>query len=104
MPRDHEQDAKVFKALCNPYRLQALELLQSGEKCACDLNEAIDLSPSTLSHHMRILVESGIVTARQDGKWVHYSISKEGSRNAMELLADLTRVTPDPSFISACDR
>ncbi len=104
MPRDHEKDAKVFKALSNPYRLQVLELLQSGEKCACDLNDAIDLSPSTLSHHMGILVDSGLVTARQDGKWVHYSISDEGSRNAIGLLAELTHVTPDPTFASKCGR
>lgn len=102
MARDHKRNAGVFKALANPYRLQALELLRSGEKCACDLNDAINLSPSTLSHHMKILVESGIVTARQDGKWVHYAISEEGARNAVNLLAELTTVTPDPAFRSKC--
>ncbi len=102
MPRNHEKDAKVFKALCNEYRLQALEMLRGGEKCACDLNDAIDISPSTLSHHMKILVDSGIVQSRQDGKWVHYSISEEGAHAAMELLAELTDVKPDPAFRSRC--
>ena len=94
MPRDHAADARVFKALCNEYRLQALEMLRSGEKCACHLNDAIDISPSTLSHHMKILVESGIVQSRQEGKWVYYSISAEGSRAAMALLAELTNADP----------
>lgn len=104
MPRDHEADAKVFKALCNPYRLQALELLRSGEKCACDLLDRIDVSQSTLSHHMKVLVESGIVSARQDGKWMHYSISPEGAQAAMALLGEITDVREDPSFVSKCNR
>ena len=100
--RDHEGDARVFKALCNEYRLQALELLRTGEKCACELNDAIDLSQSTLSHHMKILVDSGIVSARQEGKWRYYTISEEGARRAMALLAELTDVREDPAARSRC--
>jgi ArsR family transcriptional regulator len=100
--RDHAKDAKVFKALCNEYRLQVLEMLRSGEKCACELNDKIDLSQSTLSHHMKILVESGIVSARQDGKWMRYSISEEGSQNAMRLLGEITHVEEHPSHVSCC--
>jgi len=100
--RDHEGDARVFKALCNEYRLQALELLRTGEKCACELNDAIDLSQSTLSHHMKILVDSGIVSARQEGKWRYYTISKEGARRAMALLAELIDVREDPVDRSRC--
>lgn len=102
MRRDHEEDAKVFKALSSPCRLQVLEMLRGGERCACDLTDAAGLSPSTLSHHMKVLVDSGIVDARQDGKWVRYSISRQGADRAMGLLADLTRVTPDPTFRSSC--
>lgn len=104
MARDHGKDAKVFKALCNPCRLQALELLRSGEKCACDLLDRVDVSQSTLSHHMKVLVESGIVEARQQGKWTHYSINRDGSDRAMALLAELTDVRPDPAFASKCDK
>lgn len=100
--RDHEGDARVFKALCNEYRLQALEMLRTGEKCACELNDAIDLSQSTLSHHMKILVDSGIVSARQEGKWRYYTISKEGARRAMALLAELTDVREDPAARCRC--
>lgn len=67
-------------------------MLQSGEKCDCTLNDAIGLCHSTLSHHMKILVN-----ARQQGKWVHYSISKEGARAALALLARITAQEPAPA-------
>lgn len=87
---DFEQEAKVFKALCDENRLRVLEQLRSGVKCACDLNEKLEIGQSALSYHMKILVESGIVSARQEGKWTHYSISPVGSTRAMELLSEIT--------------
>lgn len=92
MARNHAEDARVFKALCNEYRLQVLERLRTGEKCGCDLLEHVDISQSNLSHHMKVLVESGIVSARQEGKWTYYSIDPAGSRAAMRLLGELTDV------------
>lgn len=90
--RNHAADVKVFKAFCDENRLQVLELLRGGEKCACVLLEKLQISQSTLSHHMKILCDSGIVVARKDGKWTHYSISKEGSELAGELLKVLTDI------------
>ena len=83
-------DAKVFKAFCDENRLKVLERLRSGEMCACALIEELDIGQSALSYHMKILIESGVVTARQEGKWTHYSISKAGSARAMELLREIT--------------
>lgn len=88
--RNHTADARVFKAFCDENRLQVLGMLRSGEKCACVLLEQLQISQSTLSHHMKILCDSGIVTARKDGKWTYYSISQEGSRRAKEILRELT--------------
>ena len=88
--RDHAADAKVFKAFCDVNRLQILELLRSGEKCACVLLEDLHISQSTLSYHMKILCDSGVVVGRVDGKWTHYRISGQGSRYAMDLLRQLT--------------
>ncbi|MEG2770312.1 MAG: metalloregulator ArsR/SmtB family transcription factor, partial [Oscillospiraceae bacterium] len=73
-------------------RLQILKLLQSGEKCACKLLDDLHIGQSTLSHHMRILCEAGIVQARKEGKWTHYSISTDGCVYAQKLLAKLTEV------------
>lgn len=86
----HDKDAKVFKALCDPKRLAIIELLRSGEKCACVLMEILEMPQSSLSYHMKILCESGIVDSRQEGKWTHYRISKEGSNYAISLLNRLT--------------
>ena len=81
-----EQQAKVFKAFCDETRLGVLDMLAGGELCACLLLENLDIAQSTLSHHMKILVESGVVVGRRDGKWIHYSLSAEGSRAALDLL------------------
>lgn len=93
MENQYIENAKVFKAFCDETRLMVLELLQSGEKCACVLLEKVNVGQSTLSHHMKILVESGVVSARRGGKWTYYSISESGSRFAAELLRRLTTVT-----------
>jgi len=87
------ENARVFKAFCDENRLMILEMLQSGEKCACVLLERLDITQPTLSHHMKILVESGIVTSRKEGKWTHYSISESGSNYAAGLLCSLTTAT-----------
>lgn len=61
-------------------------------KCACHLNEEINVSQPTMSHHMKILCDSGIVVGRKEGKWMHYSISPEGARLAADVLKDLTNI------------
>lgn len=89
---EYEKNAKVFKAFCDENRLMILELLQTGEKCACKLLEDLNISQSTLSHHMKILCDSGVVNARKEGKWTHYSICTEGSAYAKELLEKITEL------------
>ncbi len=81
--------ARVFKALCDESRLEILSLLRDGERCACVLLRQLDISQSTLSYHMKILCEAGIVLSRQEGKWTHYRLSREGAQAAMELLQAL---------------
>ena len=80
------QTAMVFKAFCDENRVRILNLLQGGEKCACKLLEELSISQSTLSHHMKILCDSGIVQGRKEGKWVHYSIDPAGAERARKLL------------------
>lgn len=89
----YEEHAKVFKAFCDEKRLRILELLRGGEKCACVLLEQLDLGQSGLSYHMKILVESGVVESRQEGKWTNYKISEKGSAYALALLKELTTNT-----------
>lgn len=87
---NHQDNAKVFKALCDPKRLAILEQLRSGEKCACVLQEPMDLTQSGLSYHMKILCDSGLVVSRQEGKWTHYRLSISGRDHAVQLLLALT--------------
>ena len=84
--RDHAADAKVFKAFCDENRLRILEMLRTGEKCACKLLDDLQITQSTLSHHMKILCDADIVQGRKDGKWVYYSVNPNGADRARELL------------------
>ena len=86
MEKDYERDSKIFKAFCDPNRLKILDILKSGEHCACKLLEILDVSQSTLSHHMKILTDSKIVNVRKEGKWSHYSLSREGIQFAIDYL------------------
>ncbi|MEG1859171.1 MAG: metalloregulator ArsR/SmtB family transcription factor [Christensenellaceae bacterium] len=102
MKNQYLQNAKVFKAFCDQNRLRIIEFLTSGEKCACVLLEKVQIGQSTLSHHMKILVDSGIVCARKEGKWTHYSIRNEGVQTAQDLLKQITQKNIDTQK-SACD-
>lgn len=92
MENNFESSTRVFKAFCDDKRLNILKLLQGGEKCACRLLEELDIGQSTLSHHMRILCDSGIVIARKEGKWSYYSIDEKGVSRAKMLLEEFTRL------------
>ena len=90
MELDERRIALVFKAFCDENRIRILKLLASGEKCACRLLEEIDITQPTLSHHMKILCDSGVVVGRKEGKWMHYRISPEGVQIAQDYLTELT--------------
>ena len=96
---DERRTAQVFKALCDENRIRILKLLCGGEKCACKLLQELNISQSTLSHHMKILCDSGIVTGRKEGTWMHYSISSEGAQAAKDLLTELTTVTGGEEYV-----
>lgn len=87
---DEKKTALIFKAFCDENRIRILKLLRTGEKCACKLLEEIHVTQPTLSHHMKILCDSGIVVGRKEGKWTHYSISSAGADDALKCLKALT--------------
>lgn len=92
MELSDKKTAEMFKALCDENRIKIVKLLQSGEKCACVLLDDLHITQPTLSHHMKILCDSGIIVGRKDGKWMHYSISQEGAAAAISALKELTTV------------
>ena len=84
--KNYKKDASVFKAFCDENRLQILDMLKEGEICACKILEKLNIVQSTLSHHMKILLDAKIVNGRKDGKWTHYSINKQGFEDAKKIL------------------
>ena len=86
MENNAKRTAAIFKAFCDENRIRILQLLQGGEKCACRLLEEMKITQPTLSHHMKILCDSGIVEGRKEGKWMQYSISREGVEEAQKYL------------------
>jgi ArsR family transcriptional regulator len=67
----------ICKALSDSNRLEIVQVLSEGEKCGCRLLEKFEITQPTLSHHMKILVESGLVNDRKEGKWHYYSLNTE---------------------------
>ena len=92
MEHTNQKMARVFKAMGDENRLTILSLLHTGERCACRLQEALNISQPTLSHHMRILLDADLVSARKEGKWIYYSLSKTGTNQARELLCSVLNI------------
>lgn len=99
-----KKTAVIFKAFCDENRIKILQLLSDGEKCACRLLEAMNITQPTLSHHMKILLESGIVNGRKEGKWIHYSISAEGVEYARRYFDALTGTSSTNETRSCCKK
>lgn len=96
--------AQIFKALCDENRVQIMKLLRSGEECACKLLDELNISQPTLSHHMKILCDSGLVIGRKEGKWMHYSISEEGCQIAKYSLNEVTTLNCTRKTKSCCEK
>lgn len=87
---DAGKTALIFKAFCDENRVKILQSLSKEEKCACQLLEEINISQPTLSHHMKILCDAGIVVGRKEGKWMYYSFSESGVDQARACFDILT--------------
>lgn len=86
---NYKHHATVFKALCDESRLRIIDLVKQGETCSCVLLEDLTISQSTLSHHMKILVESGLVISRKDGKKTMFSISENSLQDLQEIVSGI---------------
>ena len=88
--KTYEKNAKLFKAFCDPNRLLIVDRLRSGRQGAAELLEVLHIGQPTLSHHMKILIEAGIVRAWKEGKWMHYALNEEGIAQVRLLLLEIT--------------
>lgn len=76
MNNNYKDYTKIFKALCDSNRFRIVELLSNGELCACEILKNFEFTQPTLSHHMKVLIDCELVTARKQGQWNHYSLNK----------------------------
>ncbi|KGF73526.1 transcriptional regulator [Neosynechococcus sphagnicola sy1] len=83
-----------FHALSDPLRLQVLDLLRSQERCVCDLCEALEVTQSKLSFHLKALKEADLVRARQQGRWIYYSLNLPQLVVLEQYLAEYRRFSP----------
>ena len=86
MTKSYAEYIPVFKAISDETRLQIIDILSCGEMCACDILEGLSISQSTLSYHMKILSDSGLVNAKRDGAWMRYTLKKERMNNALDFV------------------
>ncbi|MCL2860111.1 MAG: metalloregulator ArsR/SmtB family transcription factor [Oscillospiraceae bacterium] len=86
----YEQAIIVFKALSDNNRLQIVDMLSCGELCACKILEKFNITQPTLSHHMKVLNEAGIVNSRKQGSWSYYSLNSKNIANIMEFIKSIS--------------
>lgn len=101
---NYKEMALMYKAFCDENRLRLIEALTTGEKCACVLLEEVAIAQSTLSHHMKILTESGVVESRKEGKWTYYSLSDHGCANAVTTLGAILKKSDHYPTLNSCER
>ncbi len=99
-----EQKAKIFKAFADEKRLKILQFLQAGERCICFLIDEMEIGQSSISYHMKILCESGVVRARHEGKWTHYSLCKDGGEEVLRLLETMLEKTEQSEPCERCNK
>lgn len=93
MTTDMALAVQRLKALSDEKRLRILAQLAGGERCVCDLTDALDAGQSLLSFHLKTLKDAGLVSDRRAGRWVHYSLNAA----ALAELEDVLRALREPS-------
>jgi len=102
--RNPAQVARWFHALSDETRVQIIEMLVGGERCVCDLQEALDAAQSRLSFHLKVLKDAGLISGRREGRWNHYSLNP-GVLDAMgEYLAEAASAQHGAACQGGCCR
>lgn len=102
METAYREYVPIFKAISDETRLRILDLLSSNNLCACDLLEQFNISQSTLSYHMKILSDCGLVKGEKEGTWVRYAVNQERMKEMMTFLLEINR-KKDYIIPSACE-
>lgn len=94
---DRDQALELLRALADPIRLQVVEALAGGERCVCELTAELDLAQSRLSFHLRVLRQAGLISGRQQGRWMYYSLQPD----ALPCLRGWLATWPVPRSLSS---
>lgn len=89
MSLDYGDKVKIFKALSDQNRLEIIEILSCNEKCACEILKNFDITQPTLSHHMKVLIDCGLVEYNKRGTWNYYKLNSENCVESIEFLKQL---------------
>ena len=92
---NYNEKSMLFKALGDPTRLEIVNMISCGELCGCKILEKFNITQPTLSHHMKILCDCGLVKGRKEGKWTHYSLNGEAVRDFKAFLEEVTTAKED---------
>ena len=84
-----EQLAKIFKALGDDTRLQIFDMLRQGKLCACKILEKLDITQPTLSHHMKVLCDCGLVESEKEWKWTHYWLNCQVAQQVSVFVSEI---------------
>jgi len=90
--------ALMMKALSDETRIKIFDMLSAGELCACKILEEFNITQPTLSYHMKMLCDSGLVSGRRDGVWMRYSINRDALGSIIELFGSIDEKLPDENF------
>ncbi len=83
---------RQFRALSDETRLRIIDLLRGGERCVCELTDALDAGQSLLSFHLKTLKDAGLVTDRREGRWAYYSLNAEAFEQLEAFVGDLPSI------------
>lgn len=95
MSTNYEKNAKILKALSDLNRIKIIDLLSGGEKCACEILESFKFTQPTLSHHMKVLIDCGVVEARKDGIWNLYKLNINNCNRLVLFIMNLVTEKDD---------
>jgi ArsR family transcriptional regulator, arsenate/arsenite/antimonite-responsive transcriptional repressor len=99
---DTDRAARLFHALSDGTRLSILQRLRFGERCVCDMTDALDAAQSRLSFHLKVLKDAGFVTDRREGRWMYYTLNSETLAEVAEVITWLAAVPSSAERKSGC--
>lgn len=102
MPTTRRSDARRaaawFHALSDETRVEIVRLLSHGERCVCELQDVLGAAQSRLSFHLKVLKDTGLVTDRREGRWVHYAVNRE----ALDAIGAFTSAVQPGKHAGSC--